>query len=75
MFFYNQSLGRLSKTFIRHYELFGSLREKEKLHGATPDQEEEGVSFVYVILVYNFTYLCAAVKEMLKVFFVLYRDL
>lgn len=75
MFFYDQLLGRLSKTFNRHYELFGSFREKEKLHGATPDQEEEGVSFVYVILVYSFTYLCADVKEMLKVFFVLYRDL
>lgn len=75
MFFHDQLLGPLSKTFNRHYELFGSFREKEKLHGATPDQEEEGVSFVYVILVYSFTYLCADVKEMLKVSFMLYRDL
>lgn len=66
MFVYNQLLGGLSKTFIRHYERFGSFREKEKLHGATPDQDEEGVSFVYLILVYSFTYLCADVKEMLE---------
>lgn len=75
MFLYDQLLGRLSKTFNRHYELLGPFREKEKLHGATPDQEEEGVSVVYVILVYIFTYLCADVKEMLSVFFALYRDL
>lgn len=75
MFFCDQLLGRLSKTFNRHYELFGSFREKEKLHGTTSDQEEEGVSFVHVILAYSFTCLCADVKEMSKVFFVLVRDL
>lgn len=34
----------MSKVLILHYELFAYLRKKEKLHGTTSDQEEEGVS-------------------------------
>lgn len=34
----------MSKVLILHYELFASSLKKEKLHGTTSDQEEEGVS-------------------------------
>lgn len=44
MLTYKRSVGRLSKVLILHYELFASSLKKEKLHGTTSDQEEEGVS-------------------------------
>lgn len=68
----------MSKVLILHYELFASSLKKEKLHGTTSDQEEEGVSLATLSRImpkkydrYNITFGCNGCE---LIFFFFFND-